>query len=543
MEFAMGTQYNIYRIKKTLIDKLKEKIQTTELVEQKTIKTKNFTSTFYFSENIKGNDVWWWETYKPFMKKTTSNPANVFYYGLLISLPNDTNSKFAYLVSLGKSHFYLNEFIERDFGINLAIRMADEGSVLLKKSTYFSSIKKGDVSSYQKFIPDNYEPGESVDHLKLKANDRKLWGDKNLIFSDSVQLNDETKPNDIEFILTRIETAINGKELISLPKLEMVKREYDVKELDDIALTTIKRSPVEFTTSEFEILGNQILLAHENFNYELLTRIGNSTYENRTKIGNELDSSQIHDYVKKLPKHYTIDNIKVKFDTDTSGSKVKTLKEVLELSITHKGEDYFIRHGVWHKFNQTFMSYLKNSLEKIQTVKSHDLNEEHYKTWKEKKERLMLDCDTNNTPELLDNRITYREYHFNKLLSEKYGYELWDRDNKLLPSVNEGGRNYKVEIADLYLDGEVISLKISEDIGDLIYNIAQSTTAIELVKNKSINIGKELKTVSLWFVLDKKVDLITELNSIQLLIGIERWKQTVLNHGLTPKIILSRHLK
>ena len=539
----MSTQYNIYRIKLDLVDNLKLKISTTELVEQKTIASSSFTSTFYYSENVKGNDVWWWKTYNPYINNLSIKPTNKFYYGLLISIPNDNNSEFAYLISLGKSHFYLNEFIERDFGINLAIRMANEKSVLLKKSTYFSSIKKGDVSSYQKFIADNYEPGESVDHLKLKASDTKIWGDKNLIFSDSVQLSDDIPPSNIELILSRIELAMNGEEIISLPKLEMVKRESDVEELDDIVLTAMKTSHLNFSISEFEVIGHQILLSQDNYNYELFTRIGNGPYGNKEKIGNNLDAEQIKKYINNIPDTYKLEHLKLRFEGDTFGSRTTKLKEALEYSTTFKDENYFLRNGLWYKFNQTFMNYIKYSLDKITTSLSYDLIESDYADWKEKKINFIEQCKKNNSQHLLDNKLTYREYYFNKLMSDSHGYELWDRDNKTLPSINEDGINYKVEIADLYLDGEVISLKISEDTSDLIYNVAQSTTAIELTKNKAIDLSVDLKTASLWFVFEKDINKITEFNSVQLLIAVERWKQTVLHHNLEPKIIISKHIK
>ncbi|MBP1125293.1 MULTISPECIES: hypothetical protein [Pseudomonas] len=62
----MSNTYNIYKIKHHKIKELKEKLKSVGLVEQKTLHAFNYSNTFYFSENIKGNDVWWWETYKEF---------------------------------------------------------------------------------------------------------------------------------------------------------------------------------------------------------------------------------------------------------------------------------------------------------------------------------------------------------------------------------------------------------------------------------------------------------------------------------------------
>ncbi|MCJ2367938.1 DUF6119 family protein, partial [Aeromonas dhakensis] len=144
----MSITYNIYRISTSNLSRLIQGLSKTELVKQKTKITNNFTSTFYFSENPIGHDVWWADAYKEYLIDNSSKPRNIFYYALLISEPKSLKAKHAYLVSLGKSHFYLNKFIDRDFGINLAVRIADEETILLKKSTYFSSVKTGELSSY-----------------------------------------------------------------------------------------------------------------------------------------------------------------------------------------------------------------------------------------------------------------------------------------------------------------------------------------------------------------------------------------------------------
>lgn len=159
----MNNPYNIYKVKPSKLDQLKEKLAGVGLVEQKTHQADNYSMTFYFSEKIKGNDIWWWETYQNFFNNEVAKPQNIFHFGLLLCIQLDDPSQI-YAVSLGKAHFYLSRFIQYDFGIDLAVRMADEHTILLKKSRYFTGTKRQDVSSYQKFQPNSYDPGESVDH-------------------------------------------------------------------------------------------------------------------------------------------------------------------------------------------------------------------------------------------------------------------------------------------------------------------------------------------------------------------------------------------
>ena len=60
----MSNTYNIYRLKFEELDNLLKKINSVGLVEQKTQVYDNYEMTFFFSENIEGNDIWWHETYK-----------------------------------------------------------------------------------------------------------------------------------------------------------------------------------------------------------------------------------------------------------------------------------------------------------------------------------------------------------------------------------------------------------------------------------------------------------------------------------------------
>ncbi len=75
-----------------------------------------------------------------FFKDDVIEPFNIFHFGLLLCFKNK-NPEHCYLVSLGKSHFYLNKFIEHDFGIKVAMRIANDENILLKKVDIFVELK------------------------------------------------------------------------------------------------------------------------------------------------------------------------------------------------------------------------------------------------------------------------------------------------------------------------------------------------------------------------------------------------------------------
>ena len=529
----MSNTYNIYKINFEKINDLLNKIEFVGLVEQKTQIYDNYEMTFYFSEKIEGNDIWWYETYREFFKTDITPPKNLFYFALLICINTD-DPKEIYAVSLGKSHFYLSKFIESDFGITLAVRMADESTTLLKKSRYFTGTKRHEVSSYENFNKNSYDSGESVEHLKLKASNKEIWGDKNIIFADSIQLDISKEPTELSQILNFISDTMGDEEIIKLPKLEEVSDSMVVDQLNASILTSITNSQANVNVEEISISGINLIFRFNEYNYELLFKKGRQVVA-KLDIGNSLDIITISNFFS-ANNITNIDEVKVRFNREEASTLTKDLKELLDFYKEHEGYNYFLKNGKWFKFNQTFMEYLKNSLVEIELVPSDELIEQEYLDWKALKEIQITD----NTA---SNKLTYREYYFNEKMSIDHGYQLLDRQLESIRALDPNGKDYKIEVADLYRDNKIISVKISNTTQDLIYNIEQSKSSLELIKQNKISLDDELQSVALWIVLEKSISSIIEINSIQFLLALDSWKKRVEFFGLKPQIYISKHIK
>lgn len=529
----MSNTYNIYKVKSEHLNDLVTKINSVGLVQQKTQNCDNYEMTFYFSENIEGNHIWWYEKYKDFLNSQDELPKNIFYFGLLIC-KNEDDPKEIYAVSLGKSHFYLSKFIESDFGINLAIRMANEQSILLKKSRYFTGTKRHDISAYAKFSKDSYESGESVEHLKLKASNTKVWGDKNIIFADSIQLDIAKEPYELPSIFNDISDSMKDEEIIKLPKLEVVSDEILIHDLNSSLLNSINNNQFNVSIEEISVSGINILFRFHEYNYELIFKKKRKEIA-KCDIGNSLDILQISKFIKENNIN-NLDDVKVKFNKEEGSPHTKGLKEFIDFYTDFEGSKYFLKNGKWFNFNQTFMEYLKKSLIGIELLKADNLIEQEYLDWKLQKEIEIA----NNTS---SNKVTYREYYFNKKMSNDNGYVLLDRQLEMIRALDPNGNQYKIEVADLLKDNEIISVKISTKAQDLIYNIEQSKTSLELIKQKQISIDCELEAAALWIVYDKPISSIIEINSIQFLLALDSWKKRVEFFGLKPRIYISQHIK
>lgn len=531
----MANTYNIYRFKLSKLQQLLEKASYVGLIKQKERNIDGYNMEFYFSEELVGNSVWWWETYRDFFKEETKEPRNIFYYGLLICIREDEKN-YGFAITLGKSHFYVNKFIERDFGIQLAVRIASEETILLKKSTYFSGSKKQDISSYKEFIKDSYEPGESVDHLKLKASESDVWGEKNIIFADSVQLDLEKKPEGLADVFNKISIAMDKNEAIHLPKRELVSDEELINELDEILFNSLKNNDASLRIDEFQVYGVNFCFSFTEYNYEISTKSGRK-HLNKMPLGNNLDMENVSKYVNNVPDLVSLENIYISFFIEDKGSRfTKPLKELLDIDIHKDGVNFFLSNGDWSLFNKPFLDYLNESLNNIEFIVRDPLNEKDYQDWLNIKKQKI------DNQEAVENKLLYREHYFNDKQSRENGFDLLDRQLTQINSIESGKRNYKLEIADLYSDEEIISVKISSKDKELIYNIEQSKDSLELILRGTVAFDKKIKRAALWFIFDQALERITEKNSIQFLLALQSWKKLVTDHGLTPRIYFSEHI-
>ncbi|WHH49672.1 TIGR04141 family sporadically distributed protein [Pseudomonas sp. Ap32] len=389
------------------------------------------------------------------------------------------------------------------------------------------------MSSYQQFQADSYEPGESVDHLKLKAADREIWGNRNIIFADSIQMDMDRQPLELSEIFDQIDESSRGETIIRLPKLEPVKDEL-ARELDAVAFQCLKSGDGNIHIEEFQVHGVAICFSFHDYDYRISARTPNKWH--RHALGNTLEIEAISEFITNNDDITDINELSIQFQSEDSPPFTKSLKELLDFPVTFDEAQYFLKRGEWFFFNQTFMDYLKQSLESITTEKEEDLIEADFEVWKVDK-AFQIEAKT------AKDKLLYREAWFNEKICKERGYLLLDRQLVAIQAIAAQKKKYKVEIADIYKDGEIISVKISESNPELIYNVEQSKTAIELLKRNVIRFDQEIKVAALWFAFEREVNKITDFNSIQFLLAVESWHKQVKSLGLTPKIYLSNHVR
>ncbi len=353
----MSVSYNIYRMPCKLLTELTKKITKEGLVEQKTISHKAYQLKFYFSDKLKGNEVWWWEVFSDFFNEKTKKPHNIFYFGLLIGF-KEKDPENCYLISLGKSHFYLSKFIEADFGLNIAMRIANDENILLKKSRFFCGGKSQEASSYSKFVQGSYFPGESIEHLKTKAKETDKWGSNNITFSDSIQLSLDGDPTALVDVFDDIDSSLATKEIIEFPKSEKITDELKIEELDKCLLNSILTGDANVIIDEIQSFGASIIINNALTHFKLHTKIeGSSKYDQSTNKVNDIKITDIKEFFDKNAIK-DINKVYVKITNDANNGHTASLKEILSITYTEGSEHYFLKRGNWNKFNAAFMKYL-----------------------------------------------------------------------------------------------------------------------------------------------------------------------------------------
>ncbi|MGC0938987.1 DUF6119 family protein [Pantoea agglomerans] len=529
----MSVSYNIYRMPCKLLPDLTKKIIKEGLIEQKTILHKTYQLKFYFSDKLKGNEVWWWDVFSDFFKDGIEKPHNIFYFGLLIGF-KEKDPENCYLISLGKSHFYLSKFIETDFGLNVAMRIANDENILLKKSRFFCGGKSQEASSYSQFVQGSYFPGESIEHLKTKAKETDKWGANNITFSDSIQLTLDGDPTALVDVFNDIDSSLATKEIIEFPKSEKITDELKIEELDERLLNSILTENANVIIDEIQSFGASIIINNALTYFKLHTKTeGSSKYHQSASKINDIKITDIKEFINNNAIK-DINKVYVKITNEANNGHTVSLKEILSITYTEVSEHYFLKRGVWNRFNTAFMKYLYNSLGNIVFEIKNDLKEDEFKAWQVIKAQQIAKGTSKD-------KLDYREYYFNEKMANEEGYTLLDRQLKKIPSLRKGGKDYNVEVADLYKHGALIAVKISDKPHDLIYNIQQSITTIQKIKRGSMEFKRSVTDVVLWIATTKKVKELIDINSIQFLLAIQTWKEVVEGFNLKPKIYYSHH--
>jgi uncharacterized protein (TIGR04141 family) len=511
-------RYNVYRLYKPTQKSLEEKLTSVGLSLENIVKNENYTFKFYFSRNPDRKDVPWIELYKDYFISDTNGCKNLSYFGIMLIF----NERVLYAVSLGKSHFYLQDYCHLDFGIDIGLRVLNQKSVQTKNSKLFGGKKKKSLIVYKTDTEIDVDSGESVVYLKGKTINAEVWG-KSLTCGNSALFSiKEFEPRELSSLIDRIEKVLTQEPLFEIPRAELIKDETSIKSLNTNLVEMIKTLGTNLEVEEQSLSGVDFIFA-KDYSLSLRTEhvgwkdVPEQTIESiRETLNMEGDEISISN----------IDQIKIKAKPDEGNGFTKSLKYFLD----YVDEDFnFLQNGKWYRFNEKYIDYLLKEINKIPIETFDDfvyskseytsffesLSEEEKKKW-------------------------YAERFFNERKASHNGYLNLDRDSTM-----QIYNSYSLEVADLYKDDTLFFVKIGgTQKQNYVIDQAIGTLKYLLDNQRKIFFNGESyipKKLCLWLVLDRKtrIDSLKKLKSFILLINLLDWKKETLLSEFEPKIRIS----
>lgn len=494
----MSTKYNIYRLKREHEKALIEKI-TSDSVKLAKVADKNiegFRYRFYFSKEPDKVDVWWLETYKDFLDEGQAKVSknNLFFGLLLISRDN-----LLYAISLGKSHFYLKNYCDPDFGLNLAERIVNANDFRMKNTKFFKSKKSKTITTYQKESQIDYDGGESFYYLKAKTVDQAAWG-KVASFGNSAQLSLNIPPTGLHIVIQEIEKTLKGAPLFEVPKATEVRNEAEIKRLDEKLIKAIEKSDEEYdvSTDEFSVSGVEFIFSDRN-NHRLSLK---GDYDTQEEVG-EISIEKLRSWISEnnLNLRECFNEIYIRISSDYGSAHSKPIKSVLDY--VDDADMCCLIDGKWHRFNNSYINYLEKQADSLEL----DYNPE---------------LDMKNEGDIERKFINHRE-------SE--GYRVLHKT-----STSQIARKYKWEVTDLYKDQTLFFVKsgVLQKTG---YVIDQSISTVNLLQQNvgELDEGVDANKICVWIILKRNpVKKLSELKSIIFLMKIVEWKKRVLEANYQP---------
>lgn len=491
-------KYNLYRVSKDKEDDLLTKLRLSGLDQIGEQDLEGFHVKFFFSSQPDEIDIWWVETYKEFLGDLET-PKNLMHFGVLLI----SGQEICYAVSLGKAHFYLSQFCDTEFGLNLAERIIDENDLKIKNSKYYKSAKSKMITTYRQGSQMTFDSGESMHYIKAKTIDTSIWGGM-VSFGTSVHLNIAKEPLEIASFINHIEDVLRQPIRVKLPKVDIVKDSNVTQRLDRVLARAILRTREDpgINIEEFTMSGVDFIFS-DTYEYSLYLK-GKSDEAVRL---NELSLESLINFLKNnsINLEEEINNLKVKVHNEYGRDHTKPLKFYLDF--IKEDERHCLIDGVWHKFNQSYIDFLQEEVDKI------ELNYEP---------NFDINSETN-------------EAQFNQD-RENDGYLNYDR--KL---VSLDGR-YRVEKMDLYKDSVLYFVKKGIP-QKLSYVIDQAINTVKILQNNadSIEIEEEemkVKGICLWIILERQttIERLSNINSIILHMKLVEWKRILIDAGFQPLV-------
>lgn len=448
-----------------------------------------------------------------------------------------------YAATFGHAFFIVDKYCDRDFGFDFARRLKYK-AIKTTTLTTPSSHRNKTVSTYINYSELEFDSGESF--AKLKA-DVDTTGDIDLYKSaieigSSIRLNilDDSLESVLNVVVHIEDTIKKCDEICKIPVFTNVRDSELLQRLNERLIQNAELNPTQLAVAELDIIGASEVFNSNDSEFDLL-------YQHKTKRVSSLTMNEIRQFCEENGWNYALCMLNIKVVSYHNGVPIVTkyVREIIDY--TDDEEMCLLSKGVWYKYNEDYLSYLRDSISEIDAEyhPEYDFDLREYETFIARRY-----LDEKGSPEYQGlsascikaslKKKYYAERAFNLLREERDGFQNFDR----LPTCISGST---VEKMDLYKDGLMCAVKIGSTSGKLCYAVDQSLESLRLFRKGLIPDMPEISTVVLWFVLERSTHIegadgkpdLSRLNLLLLKNKIDQWKKEVRLQGYRPLIYIN----
>lgn len=446
-----------------------------------------------------------------------------------------------YAITFGHAFFLIDKFCDRDFGFVFARKMNFQ-EIKTTTLTAPNSHRNKMVNTYVNYEELDFDSGESYAKLKAKA----ALPDEFTLFKPMVEIGTSIRVDSAENSLERAAAIIAYIENIvdteadkhKIPVFTHIKDQERKRFLNE-RLNLFVEMRHEIHVSELEVIGATEVFNHNDYEFVLKYR---RYKEKVTSLSDDVLRSFCE--ANHIPLTEAL-NIAVYSERDGMVFAPVCVRDMIDY--TDDQERCLLSQGQWYQYNDDYLSYLQASISEITTYyePQYDFSEEKYNAFIETKllaERTELRYSGKSDKEIREQlqKKYYAERVFNLLMERDYGFENHDRG-----TVPVG--NGTVEIMDLYKEETMFAVKIGGTSGKLCYAVDQSLEALKLYKHNQLNNMPVIKSVAIWFVLDRSRHIenedgkpdINRLDMLMLKNRLDQWKKEVRLQGYTPIVYVN----
>lgn len=495
---------NVFKIPSQSIEILKLKFESLEMLAKHSATIDGWECVFYLSSKPEVDEIPWVKDYQGIVTEL-ADVKNVIHYAVYLCSKGEHHFALTY----GKSHFYVRNFCDLEFGLEMAKRIADENDVKQKATKRFSGKKKKEIKSFVKNTKLDNESGESVDYLNASVIEEKQdeFGEKSKFGSSIILSKEDLEVSGITKVLDSIvKTLTTEVTRFDLPKTKEIKDEARILRYDTDLLNQIKNdfATLETNDASYDLVGTDfIFAANEKYNFFL----------GRNKSPDFLALSHIE--LKKFIDTYSISDekifsISVAIKNDNQKTYSKALYEMIEYAVPN--ENVILENGKWKEFNEEYINQINSSIDAIEVENTEDEFKE----------------------------IAITETAFNKSTEvSSAGYINLDQDLTVITL----GRGHKIEAWDLQKGKTVYAVKFGES-QKLVQVCNQAVTTLEVIRNnanlKQLNNTPERFCLWMAFKLKNVPHRISEVRSLALKQHIDMFAQLCRSSGIKPVLKISR---